>query len=73
MGTGEASMMALRMARDIAAGGEVHHGVGAVLHGVAQLFEFLVDVGGGGGVADVGVDFALGGDADAHGLEVRDG
>ena len=70
MGTGEAPMMALRMARNVAAGGEIHHRIGAVLHRVAQLLEFLVDVGGDGGIADVGVDLALGGDADAHRLQV---
>ena len=57
-------------ARDVAAGGEIHDRIGAVLHRVAQLFEFLIDVGGDRGVADVGVDFALGGDPDGHGFEV---
>ena len=54
-------------ARDVAAGGEIHHGVGAVLHRVLQLLQFFVDIGGGGRVADVGVDLALGGHADAIG------
>ena len=54
---------------NIAAGGEVHHGVGAVVHGAVQLFEFLGDFGGDRGVADIGVDLAAEGDADAHGLE----
>ncbi len=70
MGTGEALMIALRIMRDVAAGGEVHHRVGAVVHGAMQLFEFVVDVGGGGGIADVGVDLAEERDADAHGLEI---
>ena len=30
---------------DVAAGGEVHHRVGAVLHSHAELFDFAVDVG----------------------------
>ena len=55
---------------DVAAGGEVHHRVRAVVHRGVQLFELLVDVGGGGGVADVGVDLALRGDADRHGLKL---
>src|SRR3984957_11594341 len=55
---------------NVAAGAEVHHGVGAVVEGVMELFQFFVDVGGGGGIADVGVDFAAGGDADSHGLEI---
>ncbi len=56
---------------DVAAGGEVHHGVGAVVDGGVELFEFLVDFGGDGGVADVGVDLAERGDADRHRLEFR--
>ena len=40
------------------------------MHGVVQLFQFLVDVRAGGGIADVGIDFALAGGADGHGLEV---
>ncbi len=56
--------------RDIAAGGEIHHRIGAVLHRVAQLFQFPVDVRGDRRVADIGVDLAPGGDADAHRLQV---
>src|SRR6202012_3548773 len=52
------------------AGAEVHHGVRAVVDGVMEFLQFFVDVGGRGGVADVGVDFAAGGDADGHGLEI---
>ena len=55
---------------NIAAGGEVHHGVGAVVNGAMKLFEFVADMGGGGGISDVGVDFAEEGDADAHGFEI---
>ena len=45
-------------ARDIAAGREIHDGVGAEFDGVAQFLELLLDVGGGGGVADVRIDLA---------------
>ena len=54
---------------DVAAGGEVHDGVGAVVDGGVELFEFFVDFGRDGRVADVGVDFAEAGHADGHGLE----
>ena len=54
---------------DVLAGGKVHHGVGAVVNGVVQLVELAIEAAGDGRVADVGVDFALGGDADAHRLE----
>ncbi len=56
---------------NVAAGRKVHHGVGAVVHGGVQLLQFLVDVGGDGGIADVGVDLAQRGHADAHGLQFR--
>src|SRR5579863_2331194 len=49
---------------------KVHDGVRPVMDRVVKLFQFFVDVGGGGGVADVRVDFALESDADAHRLEV---
>ena len=55
---------------DVAAGGKVHHGVRAVVHGAMQFFELFADVRGGGGISDVGVDFAEECDADAHGLEI---
>jgi hypothetical protein len=70
MGTGESAMMALRIG-DVAAGGKIHHGVGAELHRVLQLVELFVDIRRGGGVADVGVDLALRRHADAHRLQVR--
>ena len=54
---------------DVAAGGKIHHGVRAVVHGAVQLLEFLGDLGGDRGIADIGVDLAAEGDADAHGLE----
>ncbi len=57
-------------ARDIAAGGKIHDGVGAVLHRVMQLGDFFVDVRSGGRVPDVGVDLAAGLHADAHRLQV---
>src|SRR6266511_286779 len=41
---------------DVPAGGKVHHGVRAPLGGPAHLFDFLLDAGGDGAVADVGVD-----------------
>src|SRR5260370_31384269 len=56
--------------RSCPAGGKVLHGVRAVMYGVMEFFQLLVNVGGGGGVPDVGVDFAFEGDADAHGLEI---
>ena len=56
---------------NIAARGEVHHGVGAELHRVVELVEFAGDVGSSGGVADIGVDLTRGPDADAHGLKGR--
>ena len=55
---------------NVAAGAEVHDGVGAVVDGVMELFQFFIDVGIRGGIADVGVDFAAGGDADGHRLEI---
>ena len=39
------------------------------MHGAMELFEFLSDFGGDRGIADVGVDLAAEGHADAHGLE----
>src|SRR5690348_4638479 len=54
-----------------AAGGKVHGGVGAVVHGAVQFFQFLGDVRGGGGISDVGVDFAFEGYAYAHRFEIR--
>ncbi len=56
--------------RDVAAGGEVHHRVGAVVHRGVQLSQFLVDVRGDGGIADVGVDLAQRGHADRHRLQL---
>ena len=54
-----------------AAGGEVHHRVGAVVDRGVQLLQFLVDVAGHRRVADVGIDLALRGHADAHRLQLR--
>ncbi len=56
--------------RDVAAGGEVHHRVGAVVHRGVQLLQLLVDVRGDGRVADVGVDLAQRGHADRHRLQL---
>ncbi len=51
---------------DVLAGRQIHHGVGAVVNGRVQFFQFLAHIAGDGAVADIGVDFALSGDADAH-------
>src|SRR5579863_1450607 len=56
--------------RNIAASGESHYGVRAVVDGAMKLFEFVTDVRRGGGVADIRVDFAAERDADAHGFEI---
>ena len=71
IGTGELAMIALTDARDVAAGRQVHHSVGAVLDGIAELVQLFVDVRGGSGVSNVGVDLALGCHADTHGLQVH--
>src|SRR5258708_7121952 len=55
---------------NVAASAEVHDGIRAVMHGVVQFLQLLVNVGAGGGVPDVGVDFAFGGDADGHRLQI---
>src|SRR5271155_179099 len=54
---------------NVASCGEIHHGVGAVVHGGVQLFQFLLDFGSHCRVADVGVDLAQGGHADRHRLQ----
>ena len=54
---------------DVFSGGEVHHGVGAPFGGPAHFLNFLLDAGGNGGVADVGVDFDEEVAADDHRLE----
>jgi hypothetical protein len=56
---------------NVAAGGEIHHGIGAVLHRVAEFFQLAFDIGGHGRVADIRVDLALRRDADGHRLEIR--
>jgi hypothetical protein len=55
---------------DVAAGGKVHHRVGAVFHGVLQFLQFAVDVRQHGGIPDIGIDFAIGGDPNAHRFQV---
>ena len=47
MGTGECAQDGLADLGDVAAGGEIHHGVGAVVDGVMQLLQLFVDVGSG--------------------------
>jgi hypothetical protein len=54
---------------DVAAGGEVHHRVGAPADGPDQFLDFFLDRGGDGGVADIGVDLHQEVAADDHGLE----
>ena len=54
---------------DVAAGGEVHHRVGAPADRPHHLFHFLLDRGGDGGVADIGVDLGEEVAADDHRLE----
>ncbi len=56
---------------DVAARGKVHDRVGAVMHRGVQLAQLFVDVGGDRGIADVGVDLALGRHPDGHGLQLR--
>ena len=54
-----------------AAGGEIHHRVGAVLHRQLELLQLFTHIAGIGRGADVGVHLALGGDADGHRLQAR--
>src|SRR5215510_3436903 len=42
--------------RNVAAGGEIHDGVRAVVDGVVEFLQFFVNVRAGGGITDVGVD-----------------
>ena len=51
---------------EVAAGGEVHDGVGAPSFGPLELFDFLGGAGGDGRRAHVGVDLGQSGAADAH-------
>ena len=55
---------------DVAAGGEVHHGVGAPADRPHHLFHFLFHRRGDGGVADIGVDLGEKVAADRHRLEL---
>ncbi|CEG08972.1 hypothetical protein BN961_02393 [Afipia felis] len=55
---------------DVAAGGEVHHGVGTPADCPHHLVHFLLDRGGDGGVADVGVDLGQEVAADDHRLQL---
>jgi len=54
---------------NVAAGGKIHYGVGAVMHGSVQLFQFLFNLGSHSRVANVGVDLAQRRHADGHGLQ----
>ena len=53
---------------DVVTGGQVHHGIGAPLGGPRQLLHFLVDGGGDGRVAHVGVELGQEGGSDNHRL-----
>ena len=55
---------------DVAAGGEVHHRVGAPADRPHHLFHFLFHRRGDGGVADIGVDLGEEVAADRHRLEL---
>ncbi len=55
---------------NVATSGKIHDGVRAIVHGVMQLLQLLVDIRAGGGVPDVRVDLALRGDANGHRLKV---
>jgi hypothetical protein len=41
------------------------------MDGGVEFFQLLLNVGSGGGVADVGVDFALRRNANGHGLKLE--
>ena len=69
-GYGRVAQDGLADLRNVAAGGEVHDRVGAVMHGGVELFQLFIDVGRDGGVADVGIDLAETLHADAHGFEL---
>ncbi len=56
---------------NVAAGGEVHHRIGAVMHGGVQLLQFLFNFRGHGRVADVGIDLAQRRHANRHRLQFR--
>ena len=71
IGTGEFCDDLGADAVDVAAGGKIHHRVGPVLEGDAQLAQLALGVARYGAVADVRVDLASKRDADAHRLEVR--
>ncbi len=55
---------------NIAAGGQVHHGVSAVVHRGVQLLQLLLHVRTHRRISDVGVDLAQRIHADAHGLQL---
>ncbi len=54
---------------DVAAGGEIHHRVGAPADRPHHFLDFLLDRGGDGRVADIGVDLHQEVAADDHRLE----
>ena len=70
-GDGRVAQNPLAGGVDVGAGGQIHHRVGAPLGGPAHLLHFLLDGGGDGGVADVGVDFDQEIAADDHRLQFR--
>ncbi len=56
---------------DVLAGGQIHQGVAAPAGRPHHLLDLLLDGGGDGGVADVGVDLHPEVAPDDHGLELR--
>ena len=56
---------------DLAAGGQVHHRVGAQVDGHLELGQLVVDLRGDGRIADIGIDLAPGLDADPHRLQAH--
>ena len=55
---------------NIAARGKIHHRIRAVMHGVVQFLQLLIDIRVGRGISNVRVDLAFAGDADGHGLQI---
>ena len=71
IGTGELPQNRLANFVNVAARRQIHHRVGAVVHGRVQLFQLFFNFGGDRRVADVGVDLAQRGHADRHRLQFR--
>src|SRR6266513_2776833 len=56
--------------RDVPTSREVHHRIRAIVHGVMQLLQFLIDVRACRGISAICVDLTLRGDPDRHRLQV---